>query len=128
MESRKTFKMTYSSKEQEEIEAIRLKYSPKSESKLERLRSLDRKVGRKATTLSIIVGICGTLIMGIGMSLVMTDFGKALEAAALPLGIALGSAGIVLLALAYPIYEHTLKKERERIAPEILRLTDELMK
>ena len=43
-------------------------------------------------------------------------------------GIVIGLAGIVVVAMAYPIYQKILKKEREKIAPEIIRLTDELMK
>lgn len=128
MENRDTFKMTYSAKEQDEIEVIRQKYMPKSEDKLERLRTLDENVGKKATMVSLIIGIVGTLIMGVGMSLTMTDIGNMLGSYAFPLGIALGVVGIVVLALAYPIYNRTLKAEREKVAPEILRLTEELMK
>ncbi len=128
MENRDTFKMTYSAKEQDEIEVIRQKYMSKSEDKLERLRTLDENVGKKATMVSLIIGIVGTLIMGVGMSLTMTDIGNMLGSYAFPLGIALGVVGIVVLALAYPIYNRTLKAEREKVAPEILRLTEELMK
>ncbi len=129
MENKETFKMTYSAQQQEEIAAIRQKYAPKSEDKMELLRRLDAGVTRKATVLSLVVGILGTLIMGIGMSLTMAaDFAKLLGAAALPVGIGLGVAGIALLACAYPLYQRTLKKEREKIAPEILRLAEELQK
>lgn len=129
MENKETFKMTYSAQQQEEIAAIRQKYVPKSEDKMELLRRLDAGVTRKATVLSLVVGILGTLIMGIGMSLTMAaDFAKLLGAAALPVGIGLGVAGIALLACAYPLYQRTLKKEREKIAPEILRLAEELQK
>lgn len=129
MENKETFKMTYSAQQQEEIAAIRQKYAPKSEDKMELLRRLDAGVTRKATVLSLVVGILGTLIMGIGMSLTMAaDFAKLLGAAALPVGIGLGAAGIALLACAYPLYQRTLKKEREKIAPEILRLAEELQK
>lgn len=34
---------------------------------------------------------------------------------------------MILVCCAYPVYTHTLLKEREKIAPEIIRLTDELM-
>lgn len=128
MENKETFKMTYSAQQQEEIEAIRSKYIPKEEDKMEQLRSLDERVERKATMVAIIVGILGTLILGIGMSLVMSDFGLILGKAAFPIGIILGEIGMVVLGLAYPIFHRTLKKEREKIAPEVLRLTDELMK
>lgn len=128
MENKETFKMTYSAQQQEEIEAIRSKYIPKEEDKMEQLRSLDERVERKATMVAIIVGILGTLILGIGMSLVMSDFGLILGKAAFPIGIILGVIGMVVLGLAYPIFHRTLKKEREKIAPEVLRLTDELMR
>ena len=127
MEDKESFKMTYSARQQEEIQSIRQKYVPKEESKMEQLRALDAHVTKKATMASIIVGVLGALIMGCGMSLIMSDFGRALGAAAFPVGIAAGVLGIALAALAYPVYQRTLKKEREKIAPQIIQLTDELM-
>ena len=128
MEDKESFKMTYSASQQEEIQSIRQKYVPKEESKMDRLRALDAQVTKKATMLSILVGVIGALILGCGMSLIMSDFGAALGTAALPAGIVLGAIGLALAALAYPLYNRTLKKEREKIAPQILQLTDELMK
>jgi len=130
---KESFCYTYSAKEQEEIKNIRKKYAAPeaSEGKMERLRRLDKSVTDKATTKSLIIGIIGALIMGIGMSLVMTDFGKILGAyqnAALYIGILVGIAGIALVSGAYPVYNRVLKKEREKVAPEILQLTEELMK
>lgn len=95
---------------------------------MDKLRALDAHVTQKATMVSIIVGVIGAMLLGCGMSLVMSDFGAALGTAALPVGIAVGAVGLVLTALAYPVYNRTLKKEREKIAPQILQLTDELMK
>lgn len=123
-----TFKMTYSAEQQEEIDKIRKKYAPREQDKMERLRALDASVGKKATTVSITVGIIGTLLMGAGMSLTMSDLGDVIGSLAMPIGIAVGVVGIAILACAYPIYDHTIKKERKKIAPEIIRLTDELMK
>lgn len=125
------FNYTYSAKEQEEIKAIRKKYaaSEEAEDKMTQLRCLDASVNSKASAAALAVGIVGALLMGIGMSLVMTDIGAALGAVlSMIIGISIGVVGIVLVCLAYPIYNRTLKKEREKIAPEILRLTDELMK
>jgi len=122
------FEYSYSAEQQKEIEAIRNKYIPKEENKMERLRKLHAIPTQKAQAASLAVGIVGALIMGTGMSLVMTDIGAALGSLVMVLGIAVGLAGMVLVALAYPIYNRTLKKEREKIAPDILRLTDELMK
>ena len=128
MEHNDSFKMTYSAQQQEEIQSIRQKYVPKEESKMDKLRALDARVTQKATMVSIIVGIIGAMILGCGMSLIMSDFGKALGDAAFPVGIVAGALGIALVVLAYPVYHRTLKKEREKIAPQILQLTDELMK
>ena len=66
--------------------------------------------------------------MGTGMSLTMTEIGAALGSLAQVLGIVIGIVGMVLVARAYPIYNRVLKKERQKIAPEILRLSDELLK
>lgn len=133
MENKETFEFTYSAKEQEEIKAIRKKYSEpeKTEDKMEELRRLDASVTQKATVISLVLGIVGTLIMGIGMSLAMTDIGEIIGLASsvsMLIGIPVGTVGIVLVSLAYPTYNRIVKKERKRIAPEIIRLTDELMK
>ena len=128
---KETFNYTYSAKEQDEIKAIRKKYAvqEQTEDKMAQLRRLDAAVTQKATTVSLVFGIIGALIMGIGMSLVMTDIGNILGTTlALVIGIITGIIGIILVCLAYPIYNRTLKKEREKIAPEIIRITDELMK
>lgn len=118
-----TFQYTYSAKEQEELKRIRSKYAPKEENKMDMLRRLDAQVYQKATMYAIIVGVIGALILGTGMSCCMVWGG-----AVFVLGIIVGVIGLAVVGLAYPLYNRTLKKERERIAPEVLRLTDELMK
>lgn len=131
MENKESFEFTYSAKEQEEIKRIRNKYAvpEETEDKMAQLRRLDASVYSKATTAALVIGIIGALVMGLGMSLVMTDIGAALGTIlAMIVGVGIGVVGIVLVCLAYPMYTRTLKKEREKIAPEILRLTDELMK
>ena len=95
---------------------------------MEQLRKLHSIPTQKAQSASIAVGVIGALILGTGMSLCMTELGAALGNLAMVLGIAVGLVGIVLAAIAYPIYHRVLKKEREKITPEILRLTDELLK
>ncbi len=128
MENNDTFKMTYSAQQQEEIQAIREKYIPKEADKMTQLRALDAKVTNRASMVGNVVGLLGALVMGAGMSMIMTDFGAFLGNAALPVGIVVGIVGMAAMAAAYPLYKRTLKKEREKIAPEILKLTDELMK
>lgn len=121
--SKESFQYTYSAKQQEEIKNIRKKYMVQEEDKMEQLRRLDKSVTQKGTTSALVVGIIGSLIMGIGMCCVIVWQ----EIWFIP-GIFIGIAGIAMLSLAYPLYSRITKKERERIAPEIIRLTDELMK
>ena len=131
MDKKDGFEFTYSAKEQAEVKKIRAKYAAPTtqEDKMTQLRRLDAGVYSKATTAALVIGIIGALIMGLGMSIVMTDIGAALGTIlAMIVGVGIGVIGIVLICLAYPMYIRTLKKEREKIAPEILRLTDELMK
>ena len=127
MENKEGFSFTYSAEQQKEIEAIRKKYLPREEDKMEQLRRLHAVPTQKAQAASIAIGVVGALIMGTGMSLAMTEIGAMLGSFAMVLGILIGVAGMILVALAYPIYNKILKKERNRIAPEILRLSDELM-
>ena len=129
----KGFQYTYSAKEQAELKRIREKYTPptETENKMERLRRLDAGVTGKAQTVALIFGVVGTLILGLGMSLCMSDFAEVLGSyrnMAMVIGIPVGLVGGVLAALAYPIYNFIVKRERIKIAPEIIRLTDELMK
>ena len=128
---KEAFSYTYSAREQEEVKNIRRKYLSREENTMERLRRLDQGVTQKATTVALIVGILGALIMGLGMSLAMSELREILGShrdMAIVIGVVIGSVGIVLVSVAYPLYLHTLKKEHQKIAPEILRLTDELMK
>lgn len=123
-----TFQYTYSAKERSEVESIRKKYLSPGEGKMDQLRKLDRSATQKAQVWAITLGVIGALILGTGMSLFMTELSGFLGAAAMFVGIPVGIVGLVLVALAYPVYNRVLRKERQRIAPEILRLTDELMK
>lgn len=117
------FSYTYSAKEQEEVKQIRKKYMPKEADKMEQLRRLDRSVARKGAAVSIVMGIIGALTLGIGMCCAMVWMGQWFVP-----GIVIGLVGIILVSLAYPLYTRITQKEREKVAPEILRLTDELMK
>ncbi len=118
---KKTFEYTYSAKQQQEIQNIRKKYLPKEEDKMELLRRLDKSAARKGTALSVIVGTIGCLIFGVGMccTMIWPDFWFV------P-GIVIGAVGIALIAAAYPLYSHITQKERQKLAPQILKLTEEL--
>ena len=118
------FQYTYSAAQQNEIKKIRKKYLPKEETadKIELLRKLDKSAETPGVIVALILGIMGTLLLGVGMCCVLmwTDF--------FALGIIVGILGIITLSLAYPAYKKITQRKREIIAPEILRLTDELEK
>ena len=90
---------------------------------MEQLRRLDKSTPNQGTSLSIVVGVAGCLLMGVGMCCSMVWMGNLF----IP-GIVIGVAGLLAIAAAYPVYTHITKKQREKLAPEIMRLTDELMK
>ena len=127
------FTYTYSAKEQAELKRIREKYaaSTEAEDKMARLRRLDASVTNTAQAVAIALGVIGTLILGFGMSLVMTELGKIFGSyrdMSMVIGIIIGVVGGVLASIAYPIYNAIVKVRRKKLAPEIIRLTDELMK
>jgi hypothetical protein len=96
-----------------------------------RLRKLDNSVTQKATVISLVFGVVGVLIMGSGMSFIMTDLGSIIGMNGnIPwvLGMLTGVIGLILVVLAYPMYNNVLKKEREKVASEILELIEELMR
>ena len=129
----KGFQYTYSAKEQAELKRIRDKYTAptETEDKMTRLRRLDASVTNTAQAVALVFGVIGTLILGFGMSLVMTELAESLGIsgdAAMAIGVIVGIVGGVLASLAYPIYNAIVKAKRKKLAPEIIRLTDELIK
>lgn len=118
-----SFRFRYSAKEQEELKRIRQKYLPPEEDKMQKVRKLDAYATNKATMISIITGIIGALILGTGMCCCLVWQDKWF----IP-GIVVGILGMAAIGLAYPAYQCIVKKEREKIAQEILRLTEELIK
>ena len=126
-----SFSYVYSADEQEEIRKIRKKYEFQEEDPMSRIRKLDNSVTQKATAISLVFGVIGVLVMGSGMSFIMTDLGSVIGLSGnIPwvLGMLTGVIGLILVALAYPMYNNVLKKEREKVASEILELTEELMR
>lgn len=118
-----TFEYTYSAKRQEEIQKIRKKYMPKEEDKMELLRKLDNDTTKPGMICSLTVGIIGCLILGIGMCCTMVWAESFFV-----LGIIVGIIGMAVIGAAYPLYLIITRKQREKIAPQILALTDELSK
>lgn len=127
------FTYIYSAREQAELKRIRNKYTAptESEDKMARLRRLDASVTNTAQAVALVFGVIGTLILGFGMSLCMTELAEILGShsdLAMVIGILVGVVGGILASLAYPIYHAIVKTKRKKLAPEIIRLTDELMK
>lgn len=123
---KETFSYTYSALQQKEIRSIREKYETparEEKDKMEQLRRLDRSASVPGMAVSITVGVVGLLVFGLGMCCT-TAWADTL----FYIGIVIGIVGIVGMIAAYPVYVRMTKKRREKLAPEILRLSDELMK
>ena len=111
-----------SQEERKEIDSIRRQYAPQeqTETKLERLRRLDSLVKNTAIIWSLVLGVIGALIFGLGLTMI-------LEWSIWPWGIVLMFLGSVPIALAYPVYKRVLEKYKNRYGEEILRLSEELL-
>lgn len=118
-----SFTYAYSAAQQEEIRAIRQKYLPPQEDPMAQLRRLDESTTRKGTVVALCVGVMGTLVMGAGMSLCMVWGGLWFVP-----GILLGLLGMAAAAVAYPLYNRITEREKQRLAPQILKLTEQLLK
>ena len=116
------FAFTYSAPEQAEVRKIREKYLPREQTKLEQLRALDEQTTSLGTAASLALGILFTLVLGAGMSLCLVLGGDWLVP-----GILVGCVGLAGMAAAYPVYKKLVKRAREKAAPEILRLSSELL-
>ena len=115
------FEYTYSAKRQGEIEAIKKKYMKKEDDPFEQLRNLDKRAERPGTMLGIMSGILGTLLFGLGMSFCLV------WQLYMP-GIIAGFLGTILIGMAYPLYKKITKREREKLAPQVLSLSEDLLK
>lgn len=107
---------------------IRAQYMEKQSSELDALRELDAKVKRPANLFAYIFGSISAIIMGAGMSLVMTDIGAAIGiTSALVPGIVIGIIGLGMALLTYPIYKGILGSRRKKFGAKILELSDKIM-
>lgn len=121
MPEKETFEYTYSALQQSEVQKIRDKYLPKEMTKLDQLRALDAGTTKRGTAVSLVHGVLYSLILGLGMSCCMVWAGSLFFP-----GIVIGCVGLAGISATYPIYTHIVKRDREKAAPEILRLTEEL--
>ena len=118
-----TFSYNYSATRNKEVESIRRKYMPEEENKLEKLKRLDLRVQTAGTVESLCFGIVGALVFGIGMCFFLDVFaGTAWLTAILMI------CGTLLMIPAYPIYRRIARKTKVELTPEILRLSEEIMK
>lgn len=111
------------------VQKIRTQYTEKEMTELDALKTLDETVKRPANMFAYIFGSISALIMGSGMSLVMTDIGATLGLAdAMVPGITIGVIGMVMAIVNYPIYKSILTARRKKYAEEIIALSDKIMK
>ena len=123
-QEKEKFSYTYSAKEQEEVNRIRKKYVAE-DNKLEQLRRLDAGVTEKATAVSIIVGVVGALVLGVGMCLTMGHIGSGTTFSFVA-GIVIGVVGMIGMGVNYPIYKKILASGKQKYAFEIMELAKEI--
>lgn len=111
------------------VQKIRTQYTEKQHTELDALKELDAKVKRPANVFAYTYGSVSAIIMGSGMSLVMTDIGAkiGLVSAMVP-GVAIGVVGMGMALSTYPIYKGILNSRKKRYADEILKLREKIMK
>ncbi len=111
------------------VQKIRTQYTEKEHTDLDALKELDAKVKRPANVVAYIFGSIGAIVMGSGMSLVMTDVGATVGIAdpMLP-GIVIGVVGMLMAIINYPIYKGILGARRKKYADKIITLSEKIMK
>ena len=111
------------------VQKIRTQYTEKEQTGLDELKQLDSKVKRPANVFAYVFGSVSAIIMGAGMSLVMTEIGAiiGLASAMLP-GIVIGVVGMGMALTTYPIYKKMLSARKKKYAPEILKISEKIMK
>ena len=111
------------------VQKIRTQYTEKQHTELDTLKELDAKVKKPANIFAYTYGSVSAIIMGAGMSLVMTEIGTilGLTSAMVP-GIAIGVVGLSMALTTYPIYKKILEGRKKKFAPEILKISEQLMR
>ena len=107
---------------------IRDQYMEKTPSKVDELRKLDAQVKKPANVFGYVFGSVGAVVMGSGMSLVMTDIGATVGIShPIVSGIIIGVAGLAMAIINYPIYKGILTARKQKYADEIIRLSDKII-
>ena len=110
------------------VQKIRTQYTEKEHTGLDELKALDAKVKKPANTFGYTYGCVSAIVMGTGMSLVMTDIGRVVGlASAMVPGIAIGVVGLGMALSTYPIYKRILNSRKKKYAPEIMALSEKIM-
>lgn len=110
------------------VQKIRTQYTEKEHTRLDALKELDAKVKRPANVFAYIFGSISAIVMGSGMSLVMTDIGATLGIADTMLsGIAIGVVGLVMALVNYPIYKGILNSRKKKYAGRIIELSEKIL-
>ena len=111
------------------VQKIRTQYTEKEHTQLDALKELDKKVKRPVNVFAYVFGSIGAIVMGCGMSLVMTDIGSVIGITS-PMfpGIIIGIVGLVMVLINYPIYKKMLNSRKKKYADEVIKLSDSIMK
>lgn len=111
------------------VQKIRTQYTEKENTQLEALKKLDAKVKKPANVFAYVFGSIAAIIMGSGMSLVMTDIGQTLGIQnTMVTGIVIGVIGLLMAIINYPVFKKILASRRKKYAKEIIALSDNIMK
>lgn len=128
MNNENTFSYTYSAKENEEVQTIRDRYTEPKRTSMDELKELDASVHRPAKVFAYIYGSVSAIIMGAGMSLVMTDIGEVLGLTSTMIpGIIIGVVGLGMVLTTWPIYKALRDARKKRFAPQILALSEKIL-
>lgn len=110
------------------VQKIRTQYTEKEHTQLDALRALDAKVKRPVNVFAYVFGSISAIIMGSGMSLIMTDLGQKIGVEnTMTIGVVVGLVGLLLAIVNYPIYKKRLASRKSKYAEQILKLSDEIM-
>lgn len=110
------------------VEKIRTQYLEKEHTELDSLKELHKKVKRAANIFSYVFGSIGAIVMGAGMSIVMTDIGQSIGIGSpMTVGIIIGVIGMIMAIVNYPLYKRILIGRKKKYAAEIIKISDEIM-
>lgn len=111
------------------VQKIRTQYTEKENTQLDSLKKLDAKVKKPANVFAYVFGSLSAIIMGSGMSLIMSDIGEIIDVAnpMIP-GVVIGIIGMIMAIVNYPIFKQILASRRKKYTKEIIALSDKIMK